>query len=49
MRKILAEIQTGEFAKEWLLENRVGKPRFNAITKRQADTRSKRSASAFEG
>ncbi len=37
MRKILKEIQTGEFAKEWLLENRVGRPRFNAIGKRQAD------------
>ncbi len=37
MKKILKEIQTGEFAKEWLLENRVGRPRFNAIGKRQAD------------
>jgi ketol-acid reductoisomerase len=36
MKQILKEIQTGEFAKEWLLENRVGKPRFNAIAKRQA-------------
>ncbi len=37
MRKILAEIQNGEFAREWLLENKVGRPRFNAIGRRQAD------------
>jgi len=37
MRKILSEIQTGEFAREWLLENKVGRPRFNAIGRRQAD------------
>jgi ketol-acid reductoisomerase len=37
MRRILAEIQSGEFAKEWLLENRVGRPRFNAITRRQSE------------
>jgi ketol-acid reductoisomerase len=37
MRRILGEIQTGEFAKEWLLENRVGRPAFNAIARRQAD------------
>ncbi len=37
MKKILGEIQTGEFAKEWLLENRVGRPRFNAIGRRQSE------------
>ena len=37
MRKILAEIQNGQFAKEWLLENKVGRPEFNAIARRQAD------------
>jgi ketol-acid reductoisomerase len=37
MRKILAEIQNGQFAKEWLLENKVGRPQFNAIARRQAD------------
>ncbi len=29
MKKILKEIQSGEFAKEWLLENQVGRPVFN--------------------
>ncbi len=37
MRKILKEIQDGEFAKEWLLENKVGRPSFNAIKRRQGD------------
>jgi len=31
MRKILKEIQTGEFAKEWILENSVGRPVFNKL------------------
>ncbi len=31
--KILEEIQTGEFAKEWILENMVGRPVFNALLK----------------
>lgn len=33
MEEILAEIQTGEFAKEWILENQVNRPVFNALTK----------------
>jgi ketol-acid reductoisomerase len=33
MRKILKEIQTGQFAREWIMENKVGRPVFNA-TKR---------------
>ncbi len=37
MKKILKEIQTGAFASEWLSENKVGKPRFNAIGRRQAN------------
>jgi ketol-acid reductoisomerase len=37
MKKVLAEIQNGEFAKEWLLENQVGRPTFNAIARRQGD------------
>jgi ketol-acid reductoisomerase len=37
MRTILAEIQNGEFAKEWLSENQVGRPRFNALERRDAE------------
>lgn len=33
MKKILAEIQSGVFAKEWLLECRANKPVFNALSK----------------
>jgi len=31
MAQILAEIQDGSFAKEWILENQVGRPVFNAL------------------
>lgn len=34
MSKILKEIQNGEFAKEWILENKANRPSFNALTKR---------------
>jgi ketol-acid reductoisomerase len=33
MKKILAEIRSGQFAKEWILENRANQPVFSA-TKR---------------
>ncbi len=31
MRKILKAIQSGEFAREWILENQAGRPVFNAL------------------
>jgi ketol-acid reductoisomerase len=31
MRKILREIQTGEFAREWILENQANRPVFNKL------------------
>ncbi|MBI4654275.1 MAG: ketol-acid reductoisomerase [Nitrospirae bacterium] len=34
MKKILSEIQSGEFAKEWVLECRANKPVFNALTRK---------------
>ncbi|MEN6396268.1 MAG: ketol-acid reductoisomerase [Methanoregula sp.] len=33
MEEILGEIQSGEFAKEWMLENMVNRPVFTALTK----------------
>jgi ketol-acid reductoisomerase len=36
MRKILKEIQNGEFASEWILENKAGRPSFNAVQRREA-------------
>ena len=35
MRKILSEIQDGTFAKDWLLENRINRPSFNAMRKKE--------------
>lgn len=34
MKKILQEIQSGEFAREWLLECKANKPVFNALTRK---------------
>jgi ketol-acid reductoisomerase len=31
MKRILAEIQSGRFAKEWILENKAGRPVFTAL------------------
>ena len=35
MKKVLSEIQNGEFAKAWLLENQANRPSFNAIARRE--------------
>jgi ketol-acid reductoisomerase len=35
MKKILNEIQTGQFAREWILENRAGAPAFKAMRRRE--------------
>lgn len=34
MKKILDEIQSGRFAKEWMLENKAKRPVFNALAKK---------------
>ena len=34
MKKILKEIQSGKFAKEWIEENRAGRPLFNELRRR---------------
>jgi ketol-acid reductoisomerase len=36
MRKLLADIQSGAFAEEWIEENHQGRPNFNAIRARDA-------------
>jgi ketol-acid reductoisomerase len=36
MRRILEEITSGEFAREWILENQAGRPVFNALRRRDA-------------
>jgi ketol-acid reductoisomerase len=37
MRKILGEIQSGAFAREWILENQAGRPSFLATREHEAD------------
>ncbi|MGA7936549.1 MAG: ketol-acid reductoisomerase [Kovacikia sp.] len=37
MRKILNEIQSGQFAREFVLENQAGKPGFTAMRRREAE------------
>jgi len=37
MGQILAEIQDGSFAKEWILENQAGRPSFNAMKRIEAE------------
>jgi len=37
MKRILKEVQTGSFAKEWILENQVGRPVFSALRKKEAE------------
>ena len=37
MKQILSDIQDGTFAKNWLLENQIGAPHFNAMRKRAAE------------
>jgi len=37
MREILAEVQSGEFAREWILENQAGRPVFNALRRAERE------------
>jgi ketol-acid reductoisomerase len=37
MENILEEIQTGQFAKEWILENMAGRPVYNAMKRKDSE------------
>ena len=37
MKRILSEIQSGQFAREWVLENQAGQPSFKAMRNRSAE------------
>jgi len=37
MKKILKEIQSGEFAREWILENQAGRPVLNALRRKERE------------
>jgi ketol-acid reductoisomerase len=38
MKRMLAEIQDGTYARNWILENQAGRPSFNLIRKREQNT-----------
>jgi ketol-acid reductoisomerase len=37
MRQILMEVQSGEFAREWILENQARRPVFNALRRTEME------------
>ncbi|SDB86833.1 ketol-acid reductoisomerase [Pelagirhabdus alkalitolerans] len=37
MKDVLTDIQTGKFAKDWILENQANRPQFNAINAKEND------------
>ena len=37
MKQVLTDIQDGTFAKNWLLENQIGCPNFNAMRRRESE------------
>lgn len=37
MKKVLTEIQDGTFARNWILENRVNRPHFNAVRRMESE------------
>ena len=49
MRKILSEIQNGEFAREWILENQTNRPVFNAMRNRERDLTIERVGAELRG
>ncbi|MFH1045857.1 MAG: ketol-acid reductoisomerase [Candidatus Omnitrophota bacterium] len=36
MKKMLKDVQTGKFAREWIKENEAGRPKFNEMRKKEA-------------
>ena len=37
MKRVLADIQNGTFARDWILENQAGQPHFKAMRRIQAE------------
>ncbi len=42
MREILAEIRSGAFAREWLLENQVNRPQYTSLVRREKESEPER-------
>src|ERR671910_585568 len=49
MRSILADIQSGKFAKDWVLENGAGLPGFLAMRRREAELRVEKVGAELRG
>ncbi|MGA1874072.1 MAG: ketol-acid reductoisomerase [bacterium] len=49
MKDILAEIQSGEFAREWILENQAHRPVFNALRREQKEHMIERIGATIRG
>ena len=49
MRKILKEIQNGDFARDWMLENQVGQASFKAVRRLQADQQLEETGAKLRG
>ena len=49
MKKILNEIQTGQFAKEWILENKANQPTFQAMRRRDHEPPARKSRQGLAG
>ncbi|HEY0075771.1 MAG TPA: hypothetical protein VGB77_16845, partial [Abditibacteriaceae bacterium] len=49
MRKILSEIQSGDFAKEWMAENQQGRPNFISRLQEEADSQIETVGSELRG
>ena len=49
MKEVLADIQTGRFTKDWMLENRAGQPSFKAMRRRAAEQDLERVGAGLRG
>ena len=49
MRKILKEIQDGDFSREWMLENQVGQTAFKTVRRLQADQQLEETGAKLRG
>jgi ketol-acid reductoisomerase len=49
MKEILGEIQSGEFAREWIEENKNGRPRYNQMLEEEANSQIENVGSKLRG
>jgi ketol-acid reductoisomerase len=49
MKRILQEIQSGDFAREWMNENETGRPNFTSKLQEEADSQIEQVGSELRG